>query len=344
MAHDRAGHERTRRRRRRGVTLLVAGALVSGAVACGAANGSGGRGAHQITIGLVTKTEANPFFVALRHAATAAAHRNDARLIALAGKFDGDNEGQVNAVESLIARGVKGILITPSNTTGILGAIREARRQGIMVIALDTATQPENAVDATYATDNFKAGRLQGAYLKAVLAGRAPKVFMLDGTPGSEVSQDRHDGFLDGFGLKDGSPALIGQANANGDRNTAQAATENLLLRASDVNTIYTINEPVAGGAYEAVTDRGLTRQVTIGSIDGSCDGVRDVKAGTLAATVMQFPVRMATDGVDAVVAFAKNGKRPSGFTDTGTVLITDRSVRGVPSQSTAWGLQNCWG
>src|SRR5690349_15519817 len=152
MTDHHAGRERTRQRRpRQAATLLVAGALLFAAGACGVIHSSTGRGA-QTTIGLVTKTETNPFFVALRKDATNAANKNHARLIALAGKFDGDNEGQVSAVESLIARGVNGILITPSNTTGILGAIREARRQGILVIALDTATQPENAVDATYAT------------------------------------------------------------------------------------------------------------------------------------------------------------------------------------------------
>ncbi|MEU6251297.1 substrate-binding domain-containing protein [Streptomyces sp. NPDC047043] len=292
----------------------------------------------------MTKTETNPFFVTMRKAAERAAKKQDAKLIALSGKFDGDNEGQVAAVESLIARDVEGILITPSNTTGILGAIAEARRQGILVIALDTATDPEDAANATYATDNLKAGRLQGAYVRAVLADRAPKLFMLDGTAGSTVSQQRHDGFLRGFGIKDDSPAIRGRANTNGDRNQAQTAMENLLQRTSDVNSVYTINEPVADGAYTALAARGLTRQVTVGSIDGGCDGVRDVKSGKYAATVMQFPVRMADLGVDAVTDSARDGKKPSGFTDTGTVLITDKPVRGLASRNTDWGLQHCWG
>jgi fructose transport system substrate-binding protein len=319
--------------------------LLAGAAACGGGNGpAAGEGGGKVTIGLVTKTESNPFFVALRKAAMDTARKNDAQLIALAGKFDGDNESQVSAVESLIARGVKGILITPSNTTGILGAIKEARQQGILVIALDTATEPESAVDATYATDNFKAGRLQGAYLKAVLAGRPPKLFMLDGTAGSSVSKQRHDGFLDGFGLKGDSPAILGQAYTNADQNAAQTATENLLQRTSDVNTVYTINELAAGGAYTAIAARGLAHQVTIGSIDGGCDGVRNVRAGRFAATVMQFPARMATEGVNAVVEFARTGKKPSGFSDTGMALITDKPVHGLPSQDTAWGLRHCWG
>ncbi|WP_164904956.1 substrate-binding domain-containing protein [Streptomyces cyaneus] len=332
-------------RARQGATLLLVGALLLGAAACGGGQDSDeGGGTQKVTIGLVTKTETNPFFVTMRKAAQDAARKSGAELIALAGKFDGDNEGQVAAVESLIARDVQGILITPSNTTGILGAIAEARRQGILVIALDTATEPADAVDATYATDNFKAGRLQGAYVRAVLADRAPELIMLDGTEGSSVSRQRHDGFLAGFGIEDDSPAIRGRANTNGDRNLAQTATENLLQRSTDVNSVYTINEPVADGASAAIAARDLTRQVTIGTIDGGCDGVRAVKAGKYAATVMQFPVRMADRGVTAVTEFAESGKEPSGFTDTGTELITDQPVRGLASHDTDWGLQRCWG
>ncbi|OAH14036.1 substrate-binding domain-containing protein [Streptomyces jeddahensis] len=347
----RTSRERTRQqrtgqqRRRHGAALLAVVALLLGAVACGGGqDDTGGRTDDKVTIGLVTKTETNPFFVTMREAAAAAAEKHGAELIALAGRFDGDNEGQVAAIESLVSRGANGILITPSNTTGILEAIEDARRQGILVIALDTATDPPDAVDATFATDNVEAGRLQGAYLRAVLGDRAPKVIMLDGTQGSSVSRQRHDGFLKGFELTEDSPAIVGRADTQADSNTAQAALENLLQRASDVNTIYTINEPVAGGAYAAVAARGLTQQVSIGSIDGGCAGVRDVQAGKYAATVMQFPVRMADDGVAAVVEFAKSGKKPSGFTHTGTVLITDKPVAGLKSQNTAWGLERCWG
>ncbi|MFD4502671.1 substrate-binding domain-containing protein [Streptomyces sp. NPDC058457] len=346
MAHHHPLRRRSRPRRpRQGVTLLLAGTLLLAAAGCGGSQGASGDGEHRkVTIGLVTKTETNPFFVTMRKAAAAAAKKNGAELIALAGKFDGDNEGQVAAVESLIARHVQGILITPSNTTGILGVIAEARRAGILVIALDTATDPADAVDATYATDNAEAGRLQGAYVRAVLADRPPELIMLDGTEGSSVSQQRHDGFLKGFGIENDSPAIRGRANTNGDRNVAQTATENLLQRTTHVNSAYTINEPVADGTSAAIAARGLTRQVTIGTIDGGCHGVRAVRAGTYAATVMQFPVRMADDGVAAVTEFARSGKKPVGFTDTGTQLITDKPVRGLASRNTDWGLRHCWG
>jgi fructose transport system substrate-binding protein len=309
----------------------------------GGESGSAG-GAGPVKIGLVTKTDTNPYFVTLREAAKAAATAQGAQLIPLAGKFDGDNEGQVAAIENLTQQGVKGILVTPSNSGGVIGAIKAARDKGILVIALDTETDPKDAVDATWATDNLGAGQKQGAYVKARLNGAAPKVLMMDGTPGAAVDDQRHDGFLKGMGLAGGSPEIVGAAATNGDQNKAQQAMENLLQRSTDVNAVYNINEPAARGAYAALAAKGLTGKVVVGAIDGGCQGVSDVKNGHFAATVMQFPKKMAQAGVDAVVAFAKNGTRPSGFHDTGSELITDQPVAGMESKDTTWGAQNCWG
>ncbi|TNC26063.1 substrate-binding domain-containing protein [Amycolatopsis alkalitolerans] len=328
--------------------LLVAAAVtVSGCTVerhwgGSASTGAGGDGNAAAKIGLVTKTNTNPYFVELRNAASAAAQAQGADFVALAGQFDGDNDGQVRAIENLMQQGATTILITPNSSTGVLDAIDRARKAGIMVIALDTATDPASAVDATFATDNLAAGRQQGQYVKAALGGAAPKLIMIDGTAGSTVDTFRHNGFLEGIGLKDGDPAIVGREPANGDQSTAQQKMENLLQRSSDVDAVYTMNEPTARGAFAALQARGL--HVVMGSIDGGCQGVENVRDGEYAATVMQFPRKMAQEGVHAAVEYAKTGKKPSGFIDTGSVVITDQPMPGVPSHDTRWGLQNCWG
>ena len=322
------------------------GTLAITLAACGSGGGtdSGDDPSTPVKIGLVTKTDTNPFFVKLREAAKEAAAEEGAEVVALAGKFDGDNEGQVAAIENLVAQGVEGILITPNSSTAILSAIKNARDAGVIVVALDTATEPADAVDATFATDNMKAGVLQGTWVKATLGSDTPSLIMLDGTPGGTVDTFRHDGFLEGMGLVEGAPEIAGQENTNGDQTKAQTAMENLLQRVPEANSLYTINEPAAAGAYQAIKAAGKEDQITIGSIDGSCTGVDNVKKGIIGATVMQFPGKMAADGVKSVVEYAKSGTKPTGFTDTGTVIITDKPVSGVDSEDTAWGLENCWG
>ncbi|WP_328991857.1 substrate-binding domain-containing protein [Kribbella sp. NBC_01245] len=329
--------------------LVCAGALALSACTTTKTSGPGSASdtadSGPVKIGLVTKTESNPYFVKLRESAKAAAEAKGATLIALAGKFDGDNEGQVTAIQNLVQQGVKGILITPSNSAGVIGAVKQAESQGVLVIALDTATVPADAVSATYATDNEQAGRLLGAYVKARLGSTPPQLLMMDLDPSASVGIARHNGFLEGMGLPLKTPAVIGSALTQGDQTKAQQAMENLLQRAgSQVNAVYNINEPAARGAYQALKERALTGKVLVGAIDGGCQGVQDVKNGLFVATVMQFPKKMSEDGVTAVIDYAKTGKKPSGFVDTGATLITDKPVAGQESKDTTWGAQNCWG
>jgi fructose transport system substrate-binding protein len=124
---------------------------------------------------------------------------------------------------------------------------------------------------------------------------------------------------------------------------------ETLLQKEPGVTLVYTINEPAAAGAYQALKAAGRDKDVTIVSVDGGCPGVSAVKSGQIGATSQQYPLKMAQQGVDAIAAFAKNGAKPQPtagktFTDTGVTLITDQPQPGVESKDTGFGSSNCWG
>ncbi|HEY7055613.1 MAG TPA: sugar ABC transporter substrate-binding protein [Vicinamibacterales bacterium] len=295
-------------------------------------------------IGLITKTETNPFFVKMREGATEAARAKGATLMTAAGRFDGDNASQVTAIENMVAAGARAILITPSDTKAIVPAIRKARAAGVLVIALDSPADPQDATDALFATDNFKAGLLIGQYAKAAMAGRPAKIATLDLNPGVTVGKLRHDGFLRGYGIREGDSSIVCSADTQGDQAKGQTAMENCLQRAPDINVVYTINEPAAAGAYRAIRAAGREKNVLIVSVDGGCAGVRNIKAGQIAATSQQYPLKMASLGVDAAIEYVRSGRRVSGTTDTGVTLITDKPMKGVESRDTTFGLDACWG
>jgi len=297
-----------------------------------------------IQIGLITKTETNPFFVKMKEGAQANADKLGAKLLTAAGKFDGDNESQVTAIENMVNAGVKGILITPSNTKAIVPAIQKARAAGVVVIALDTPTDPQTATDALFATDNLKAGVLIGQYAKASFGSKPVKIATLDLAPGITVGQLRHDGFLQGFGIKEGDPSIVCEQDTQGDQSKGQTAMENCLTKDPDINLVYTINEPAAFGAYTALDKAGKAKGVMIVSVDGGCAGVEGVVAGKIAATSQQYPLKMAALGVAAIVNFAKTGVKPTGYTDTGVTLISEAPMTGVDSQGGVFGVQSCWG
>jgi len=310
---------------------------------------------------LITKTDINPFFVKMREGATAKANELGVKLSTYAGKVDGDHETQVQAVESCIAAGVKGILITASDTKAITDVVAQAREQGILVIALDTPLDPIDAADATFATDNFKAGELAGAWAKGKLGEAAAdaKIAMLDlsaAQPSVDVLRDQ--GFMTGFGIDTKDPNVIGDEEdprivghdvTAGNEEGGRTAMENLMQRDPGINVVYTINEPSAAGAYEALKSFGMEENVLIVSVDGGCPGVQNVKDGVIGATSQQYPLDMAALGVEAIKKFADEGVKPEptpglDFFDTGVNLITDEPVEGVESISVEEGLAKCWG
>ena len=304
-------------------------------------------------IGLITKTDTNPYFVKMKEGAQAAAKARGVRLLSGAGKNDGDNAAQVTAMENMIAAGAKVILITVNDSRAIVPAVRKARAKGVVVIALDSPTDPVTATDALIASDNYKAGMLIGAYAKAALAGKSARIATLDLFPGHPVGARRHNGFLRGFGLPApaatsnllGKPAeVVCMADTYGNQTRAQTGMENCIQKNPDINVLYTINEPSASGAYKALKAAGKENGVLIVSVDGGCQGIRDVGAGRIAATAQQYPLKMAALGIAAGVEYIKTGRKPSGFTETGVTLIAAKPVKGVDSKGVSTGMELCFG
>ncbi len=334
--------------------LLATGSILAAMAAAPAA-------AADISACLITKTDTNPFFVKMKEGATAKAKELGIELKSFAGKIDGDHETQVAAIETCIADGAKGILLTASDTSSIVSSVTQAREAGLLVIALDTPLEPINSADATFATDNFKAGELIGAWAAATLGDEAKnaKIGMLDlAVSQPSVGVLRDQGFLKGFGIDLGDPGkwgdetdprIVGNDVTAGNEEGGRRAMENLLATDPMINVVYTINEPAAAGAYEALKAIGRENDVLIVSVDGGCPGVANVKDGIIGATSQQYPLLMASLGIEAIKAFADTGAKPEPspgkeFFDTGVALVTDKPVDGVESIDTTEGTNLCWG
>lgn len=332
---------------------------------CGAALIALGAGAPamaaNVSACLITKTDTNPFFVKMKEGATAKARELGIDLKTYAGRVDGDHEGQVASIEACVADGAKGILITASDTKAIVEAVKSARDAGLLVIALDTPLDPVDAADMTFATDNMQAGLLIGEWARATMGDKAAdaRIALLDlaiSQPSVDVLRDQ--GFLKGFGIDLGDPAkwgdesdprIVGHEVTSGNEEGGLKAMEALLAKDPDINMVYTINEPAAAGAYEALKAAGREKDALIVSVDGGCPGVQNVKAGVIGATSQQYPLKMAAMGIEAIAKFAADGTRPQttagkDFFDTGVALVTDRPAAGVTSIDTAKGAEMCWG
>jgi fructose transport system substrate-binding protein len=360
-----------RRTLRAGIATVAALSTAVGVAACNRGSSSdsaGGGGESPVGVVLITKDSTNPFFVAMQEGAKADAAKNNVKLTVASGKQEGDDQGQITAIEDAIARGDKGILITPMST-GVNAAIKKARDAGLYVIALDTPPDPADTVDITFATDNREAGKLDGQWAAATLDGKPAVIALLDLFSDKIVSvdYDRDQGFLEGMGIpvndpkKNGDEAKTGKYTGgkggdytivcneagNGAEDGGRTAMEKCLAKNPNINLVYTINEPTAVGANAALKAAGKT--ATIVSVDGGCAGVASVKNGVIGATAQQYPLKMATQGMEAIAKVARGGEKPTpdpglAFKNTGVALVTDKPVEGVESIDSAKGAELCWG
>jgi len=314
-----------------------------------------------VVIGLVTKTERNPFFVTLREAAEALTPELEMDLRSYSGEFDGDTRSQVQAIEALVEAGAQAILLTPSDPSALAASVSRARSAGVLVIALDTPFAQADQVDATIATDNFRAGQLIGRWARARLRDDAATAGIVTLDLSMEqitVDVERHQGMLSGFGIEIGDPELkyderdpriLGAGATAGSLEGGRREMLRLASELPQVRLVYAINEPAARGAREAIEQLGRANEILIVTIDGSCSGVADVAAGRIGATAMQDPLRMVRLALEAVAAYLRTGASPLispdiDFVDSGVTLVTDAPVSGLPSIRTAEALERCWG
>lgn len=359
--------------RRHGCVGMAAGLVVGLLVlaACGSSGGSGGgSSSDEVGVTLILKTLSNPYFVSMEKDAKAEAAKEGVSLTVAAGKTDGDTQSQISAIDNAISRGDKGILIT-LNGDAVNTELGKAKQAGLYVIALDTVPTPASTVDITYATDNEQAGKLIGQYTAARLGGRKAVIAMLDLFNNQVVSVDtsRDHGFLEGMGIDPGSTTQNGAeaktghytGGKGGDYTVAchqptqgavpggKTAMENCLSANGDINVVYTINEPAADGALQALQAAGRSDAIVV-TIDGSCNYVNGLlQQGKIAADSAQYPGKMASLGVQTVAQLARGGQKPSlpnghDFIDTGTALVTAGPIQGVTSQTPVQAAQACWG
>ncbi|MBZ9759263.1 substrate-binding domain-containing protein [Mesorhizobium sp. ESP6-5] len=308
------------------------------------------------TIGLIMRTDNNPFSIKIREGAECPAKELGLKLVTASGKFDSDNDSQVAAIENMISAGAKGIAIVPSDPKAIIPTIKKARDAGVKVVVLDTPLDPMDAADATFATDNRRAGMLIGQWAAKTLGNKATdaKIVFLDlSTNQPTVDYLGDQGFMQGFGIDVKDPnkygdeddqRICGHEISYGDQENGRKAMEHALQSCPDVNLVYTINEAAAAGAWEALKAVGKgDGSVVIVSIGGGCSGVKNVQAGVIGATSQQYPRKM---GAMAIYAIASRTwpRIVSDFVDTGAQLITDNPVEGVESIDTATAAKLCWG
>ncbi|MBE1274019.1 ribose ABC transporter substrate-binding protein RbsB [Enterovibrio baiacu] len=265
------------------LSMLISAALLSSTASMAA---------HaQDTMAIVLSTLNNPFFVTMKDGAEAKAQELGYDLIVLDSQNDPSKE--LSNVEDLTVRGVKAILINPTDSAAVSNAIRIANRSGIPVLTLDRGAARGEVV-SHIASDNVAGGEMAGRYIMEKVGAKA-KVIQLEGIAGTSAARERGEGFMNT--VNNSNMELLASQPADFDRTKGLNVMENMLAANPDVQAVFAQNDEMALGALRAVQASG--KDVLIVGFDGTDDGIAAVKRGKLGATIAQQPDMIGAIGVE---------------------------------------------
>lgn len=242
------------------------------------------------TIALAISTLDNPFFVTLKDGAQKKADELGYKLVVLDSQNDPAKE--LANVEDLTVRGVKVLLINPTDSEAVGNAVKMANRNKIPVITLDRGAASGKVV-SHIASDNVAGGKMAGDFIAQKL-GASAKVIQLEGIAGTSAARERGEGFKQAIDTHKFN--VLASQPADFDRTKGLNVMENLLASKGDVQAVFAQNDEMALGALRAI--KAANKSVLVVGFDGTDDGVKAVQTGKMAATIAQQPDLIGALGV----------------------------------------------
>jgi ribose transport system substrate-binding protein len=281
-------------------------------------------------IGVSVGSLGNPFFVAIAAGVRSEAKRinPDATVEVVASDYD--LAKQSRNIDDFIAAGDDLIVLDAVDPKAISSAIERAKAAGIVVVGVDEEADGE---DATFMTDNVKAGEESCLFLADRLNGKGD-VVIVNGPQVSSVLA-RLQGCFASLAKSPGIHVLSSNQNGQGSRDGGLDVMQSMLTRFPKIDAVFTVNDPMAIGASLAA--RQMHRDdFFITSVDGSPDieaAIKDPNTKILASSY-QDPYLMAVKAVRAGQDILNGKTIKPVITLIPPTLITERNVATIPGWS----------
>lgn len=309
--------------------MFLAGCLSTALLlaACGpkAADHPGPGEERRLSIAVIPKGTTHEFWKSIRAGAEQAGREAGVETIWKGPQKEDDRSQQITVVEDFISRGVDGIVLAPLDDRALMRPVRDAVREGIPVVVIDSGLQGDDYVSYV-ATDNYHGGVLAAHRLGGLLGGRG-RIFLIRYQEGSASTMLREAGFLDTVRKEFPDLVLLVQDQyAGATTETAFQLAENLISRFPDVEGIFAPNESSTFGALRALQSSGLAGRVKFVGFDSSPKLIQGLRDGHLHGLVLQNPMKMGYLGVKTIVAHLR-GEQVEKVIDTGVTVATAENM-----------------
>ncbi|WAU79548.1 substrate-binding domain-containing protein [Streptomyces sp. Qhu-G9] len=273
-------------------------------------------------VGLSLSTLNNPFFVQIKEGAQAEAKRLGADLTVTDAQNDASQ--QANQLQNFTSEGVDSIVVNPVDSDAAGPSVRSANKADIPVVGVDRGVNKAKTA-ALVASDNVEGGRLGAKALAEKLGGKG-KIVILQGLAGTSASRERGAGFEEGLKAYPGID-VVAEQPADFDRTKGLDVMTNLLQAHPDVQGVFAENDEMALGAIKALGSKA-GKSVQVIGFDGTPDGLKAVKEGTMYASVAQQPKELGRIAVENALR-AADGKEVEQTVKVPVKVVTAKNVAG---------------
>ena len=269
-----------------------------------------------IKVGLITKFPVDFYSTMVTAVKSYATAHPNVTVLYAQGKSGTDDASEIAAIQDFVTQGVQGIAITPTSTA-VQPALQAAVDKGIKVVLIDNDIPGWTGKSSYVATNNSAGGAVAGAFLAKTLKPGST-IAVLQGVLGNLSLQQRITGMEGalGTGIK-----VVATVPTDCDQTKGLAAMQDILTAHPDLTAVYGACGPPITGAVQAIKAKGKTGIVVVG-FDADAPQVADILAGNQLASVIQFPAKMGSMGVDTLVKVIQGQTVPATI-DTGTGLVT---------------------
>ncbi len=304
------------------LTYVIAAVVAVAVVGATSLLHNGSSAADRPKIGLSLSTLNNPFFVQIRDGAEEEAKKLGVDLTVTDAQNDASQ--QANQLQNFTSGSLSAVVVNPVDSDAAGPSVRGANQAGIPVIAVDRGVN-EADTSALVASDNVEGGALGAKALAEKLGGKGT-IVILQGQAGTSASRERGAGFA--AGLKD-YPGIkvVAKQPADFDRTKGLDVMTNLLQAHPDIDGVFAENDEMALGAIKALGSKAGTSVQVVG-FDGTPDGLKAVRAGTLYASVAQQPSELGRIAVRNALRAAE-GEKVEKMVKVPVKVVTKENVAG---------------
>ena len=315
--------------------LLYCALLVFSALLLGCNSDSGpvtGKGkqtgsGQKLRIAVIPKGTSHEFWKSVHFGAQQAADElGDVEIVWKGPIKESDTSSQIDVVRNMITQQVDGICLAPNHSEGLVDVVAESIESGIPVVVFDSGLGKGPEIVSYVATDNYKGGKLAAERMAEVL-NKEGNVILLRYRSGSESTEQREQGFLDGLKEYPDIKVVSSDQYAGENASSTKEKVDQLLqVHGDDLAGIFAVCEPNGNGTLESLRNRGDDGKIKFVGFDPSDSLIEAMEEGSCHGIVLQDPVTMGYTAVKTLVA-SKRGEKVEAFISTGEYVATPENM-----------------